>query len=90
MQAISQKTDNDKQQLINQHLGGLKLVKLTKLNKSSAKRKSHLDEIIAEDMSTEFLNKKFRSFSQTSWTVCGKSIFTFYKKPRSLWYWWRI
>ena len=63
---------------------------ITKLVKFSPKRESHLKEIIAEDMSTEFVNKTIRSFSQTRWTVRGKSlqsIFTFYKKLKNLWDW---
>ena len=41
-------------------------------------------------MSTEFVNKTIRSFSQTRWTVRAKSlqsIFTFYKKLKNLWDW---
>ena len=53
---------------------------ITKLVKFSPKRESHLKEIIAEDMSAEFVNKTIRSFSHTGWTVRAKglqSIFTF-------------
>ena len=63
---------------------------ITKLVKFSPKRESHLKEIIAEDMSTEFINKTIRSFSQTRWTVRAKSlqsIFTFSKKLKNLWDW---
>ena len=60
---------------------------ITKLVKFSPKQESHLKEIIPEDMSTEFVNKTIRSFSQTRWTVCAKSlqsIFTIYKKAKEL------
>ena len=40
---------------------------ITKLVKFSPKQESHLKEIIPEDMSTEFVNKTIRSFSQTRW-----------------------
>ena len=63
---------------------------ITKLVKFSPKRESHLKEIIAEDMSTEFANKTIRNFSQTRWTVRAKSlqsIFIFYKKLKNLWDW---
>ena len=62
----------------------------TKLVNLSPIRESHLKEIIAEDMSTEFVNKTVRSFSKTRWTVRAKSLqstFTFYKKLKNLWDW---
>lgn len=55
---------------------------ITKLVKLSTKRESHSKDTIAEDMSTEFVNKT-RSFTQTRWTVRAKSlqsIFKFYIK----------
>ena len=45
---------------------------ITKLVKFPHKRESHLKEIIAEDMSTESVNKTFRSFSQRRWIVVQK------------------
>ena len=56
---------------------------ITKLVKLSTKRESHSKDTIAEDMSTEFVNKTIRSFTQTRWTVRAKSlqsIFKFYIK----------
>ena len=63
---------------------------ITKLVKFSPKRESYLKEIIAENMSREFLNETVRSFSQARWTDPAKSlqsIFTFYKKLKDLWDW---
>ena len=63
---------------------------ITKLVEFPPKRESHLKEIIAEDTSTESVNKTIRSFSQTRWTGRTKSlqsIFTFYKKLKNLWDW---
>ena len=62
------------------------LLKLQNLS-SFSKQESHLNKIIAGDMSTEFANKEIRSFSQTKWTVRAKSlqsIFKFYKKLKNL------
>ena len=56
---------------------------ITKLVKFSPKQESHLKEIIPEDMSTEFVNKTIRSFSQTRWTVCAKSLEYFYNLQKS-------
>ena len=46
---------------------------ITKLLKFPPKRESHLKEIIAEDMSTESVNKTIRSFSQRRRIVVQKA-----------------
>ena len=63
-------------------------MKLQNLSCLLLNRESHLKEIITEDLSTEFVNKTIRSFSQTRWEVRAKSlqsIFTFYKKLNDFW-----